>query len=106
MMSQPSPRRDARYATRLDVALTAQLRRRGSSGKFAVKVIDLSMTGFRCETASLLPIGQAVSLALPGFAPREAEVAWNSGSLYGCAFINALHVAVFDHICARHRARD
>ena len=96
---------DARYATRLDVRLSAQLRQHGSSGKFSVDVLDLSTTGFRCKTAFKLERGQTLSLALPGFAPLEAQVAWADAYCYGCAFEHPLHIAVYDHIVRQHRKR-
>jgi len=96
-------RRDNRYSTRLDVKLNAALREMGSASKFTIDIIDLSLTGFRCETAFRLQEGQAVSVTIPGLAALEARVAWVDGFRYGCAFENALHVAVFDHLVARFR---
>ena len=102
-MRAQAARRDSRYATRLDVRLNAALRELGSSQRFTVDVIDLSLTGFRCETSFNLRVGQAVSVTIPGLAPLEATVAWADGFRYGCAFERALHVAVFDHFVARYR---
>jgi len=96
-------RRDNRYATRLDVKLNAVLREMGSSQKFTIDIIDLSLTGFRCETAFRLQVDQNVSVTIPGLAPLEARVAWVEGFRYGCAFENALHIAVFDHLVSRYR---
>jgi PilZ domain len=96
-------RRDNRYATRLDVRVTAVLREYGSSQRFEVDLHDLSLTGFRCRTSFRLNAGQSVSVTIPGLAPLESRVAWVDGFDYGCAFERALHVSVFDHLVRRHR---
>ncbi len=102
-MRMPGARRDNRYATRLDVRLNAALRELGSSQRFTIDIIDLSLTGFRFQTAFRLNVGQTVSVTIPGLAALEARVAWAEGSFYGCAFENALHIAVFDHLVSRYR---
>lgn len=90
---------ESRRALRKAVRLTAQLRDRGQT-KFAIDVVDLSVTGFRAETSFTLYEGGMVWLTLPGFAALEARVAWRDGHRYGCAFVHPLHPAVFDHIVA------
>jgi hypothetical protein len=93
--------RDARRAMRLDVAFDAGLREPGSS-KFQIRVTDLSVTGFRCETSFTLRMGSPVWLTIPGLSAIEAVVAWKEHFLYGCSFKNPLHIAVFDHIAKLH----
>lgn len=88
---------EGRRAERKVVSLTAQLRERGAH-KFMVDVVDLSITGFRCETSFNLYMGHAVWLTLPGLSGLEATVAWKQGYCYGFAFNRPLHPAVFDHI--------
>jgi hypothetical protein len=73
------------------------LREKGLT-KIQVKVTDLSVTGFRCETSFTIPPGTLVWLTIPGLAGIEATVAWRDRFLYGCSFLQPLHVAVFDHI--------
>jgi hypothetical protein len=88
---------EARRADRIDVAFPAQLREAGTT-KFEVKVIDLSVTGFRCETSFTMPIGKTVWLTIPGLSGIEATVEWRDKFRYGCSFKSSLHIAVFDHI--------
>ena len=87
-----------RGALRKPVQLDAQLRDRGSS-KFAIRVIDISTTGFRAECEFRLHEGTLVWLTLPGMAGLEARVAWRDGNfLYGFVFAQPLHEAVFERI--------
>ena len=65
-----------RNTTRLDVRFNAGLREPGSSQKFSVDVIDLSMTGFRFETSFTLKPEQKVFVTIPGISTLEATVAW------------------------------
>lgn len=95
--------RDNRRAMRLDVRLSAGLREPGSSQRFDVDVIDLSMVGFRCETSFTLVTGSALFVTIPGLGPLECSVAWRRGYVYGCGFERPLHNAVFDHISSRYR---
>ena len=102
-MRQQVSRRDNRYAARLDVKLDAALRELGSSQRFDIHVEDLSLTGFRFTKSFHLNVGQLVAITIPGLSALEARVAWIDGSRCGCAFDRALHVAVLDHLVARHR---
>lgn len=87
-----------RGAMRKPVSLDAQLRDRGSS-KFAIRVIDISTTGFRAECEFRLHEDTLVWLTLPGMAGLEARVAWRDGNfLYGFVFAQPLHEAVFERI--------
>jgi len=89
---------EKRAALRKPVSLDAQLRDRGAS-KFAIRVIDISTTGFRAECDFRLHEDILVWLTLPGMASLEARVAWRDGNfLYGFVFAQPLHEAVFDHI--------
>ncbi len=103
-MARPGAlQRDQRRATRLDVRLHAGLREAHSSQKFEIDVIDLSITGFRCETSFTLNPGQRVYVTIPTLGPLEATVMRRNKFDYGCAFERPLHAAVFDHIVQRHR---
>ena len=96
---------DSRRATRLDVRMPATLREAGSTFRFDVDVLDLSVTGIRFETSFTLLPGNLVFLTIPGLSPLEAVVAWRRGFRFGCAFQRPLHMAVFDHIVAHYRAK-
>lgn len=91
---------DNRAAERKPVNLDAQLRDRGAS-KFAIRVIDISTTGFRAECDFRLHENALVWLTLPGMAGLEARVAWRDGNfLYGFVFAQPLHEAVLDRVVA------
>lgn len=94
--------REERTTVRLDVRMKGSLREHGSSS-FMVDVLDLSATGCRFETACALDIGARVWLKFPRLTALPTTVMWRDGYLYGCAFEQPLHMAVFDHIVKRHR---
>jgi len=105
MQDQPSSfNDDARRALRKPVRLTAQLRDRGSTRKFTIALVDLSLSGFRAETIARLHEGTLVWLTLPGMAGLEARVVWIDHVRCGCAFTQPLHQAVFDRIVALSEA--
>jgi len=88
---------DNRSTLRKAVKLDARVRDRGAA-RLSIRVIDLSMTGFRAETAFTLTPGSTVWITLPGLAGLEAEIAWQRGEQIGAAFRQPLHPAVFEHI--------
>jgi PilZ domain len=98
-----SSNEEARRAERLDVTIKASLREHGTT-KFEVKVIDLSTTGFRCETSFTLHPDTRVWLTIPGMGALEAIVAWRNRYLYGFTFEKSLHPAVWQHISDRFGA--
>ena len=98
----PSWNHDGRRAQRLDVRMKASLRETGCT-KFNVDVLDMSVSGFRFETAYSIAPSTRVWLTIPGLAALEAVVAWQDRFRYGCYFVDPLHIAVFDHIIAQHR---
>ena len=88
---------DNRATLRKAVQLDARVRDRGAS-RFAIRIVDLSMTGFRAETVFTLRPGSVVWLTLPGLQGLEATIAWQRGEHVGAAFRQPLHAAVFEHI--------
>lgn len=88
---------DTRATMRLPTKLDAKLRDR-SGTRCNVRVVDLSLTGFRAETLSTLHPGTTVWVTLPGLQGLEATIAWQRGEHIGAAFVRPLHAAVFDHI--------
>ncbi len=93
----PIPGDDVRHAARLPITMEADLREQGTT-KFRIKIKDLSVTGFRCETSFTMHPGARVWLTIPGLGGLETTVAWRDGFKYGFAFDHALHQAVFDHV--------
>ena len=86
-----------RQFQRGDVLITASIREHGG-GRQQVDVIDLSRSGFRMTTGSLIPEDRIIFLTLPGYNPLEARIAWREREIYGCKFIQQLHEAIYDHI--------
>lgn len=92
-----------RETCRGDVAITADIRAFGGN-KTRVKVIDLSQTGFRMESLSLISDSQAIFLTIPSFGQMEARIIWQTEWMYGCQFARPLHLAVYEHIVRTHPA--
>ena len=88
---------DNRATLRKAVRLDARVRDRSQS-RFKIRIMDLSMTGFRAETAFTLRPGSLVWITLPGLQGLEATIAWQRGEHIGAAFRQPLHPAVFEHI--------
>jgi PilZ domain len=97
-----SSHHEARRAERLDVIIEAGLREHGNP-RFEVKVIDLSLTGFRCETSFNMNIDGTVWLTIPGLSGLESRVVWKDKFRYGFVFLQPLYPAVFDHIIRQFR---
>jgi hypothetical protein len=90
-----------RSAPRIALCIPAILRPSGVTG-FAVKVTNLSLSGFACEATTGMPVGTRCWLSIPGLAPMQAEVAWNNGITVGCGFSNLLNQSVLDAIIHQH----
>jgi len=88
---------DHRQQQRVPIAIPARLRDRHSN-KYNVRLLDLSVTGFRAEAHYALDAGQIVWLAIPGMQGLEATVAWRRGLEIGCSFRQPLYPPVLDHI--------
>jgi hypothetical protein len=88
---------DHRRQERVHVAMAARVRDRHGN-KYAVHLLDLSVTGFRAEAHYSLDVGQIVWLAIPGMQGLEANIAWRRGLEIGCSFRQPLYPAVLDHI--------
>lgn len=101
-----TPRRsDARRTLRSAVNVEGEIREQGGY-RLTVRVVDLSVTGFRCETGSPPSVGARVFLRLPGFGGFESMVKWRNDNGYGCAFVQPLHASVRDLLVTRHGQRD
>lgn len=55
-----------------------------------VTIHNLSAAGLLLETDLALGVGEVLAVALPNVGPVGAEVVWESGHLFGCAFQQAL----------------
>lgn len=90
-----------RSAPRIKLRIPAMLRPSGFKG-FSVIVKDLSLSGFSAEALTGMKAGTRVFITMPGLAPLEAEIAWNDGTMIGCAFQNLLNQAVLNSILNRY----
>jgi hypothetical protein len=99
-----SASQEDRCAPRAAVSIPSMLRPSGSSA-FQVKVTNLSISGFACETFNGLRPGTLCWLTLPGLGSQQAEVVWRRGPQIGCAFANLLNQAVLDLVISRHKPR-
>lgn len=85
--------------------MKAALRKTGTT-RFNIDVLDMSVRGFRCETAYNLNPGTRVWLGVPRLEALESIVMWRNEFTYGCAFVTPLHQAVLDHIVKKFRKKN
>ncbi|WP_299194736.1 helix-turn-helix domain-containing protein [uncultured Erythrobacter sp.] len=55
-----------------------------------VTIHNLSAAGLLIQTGLSLSVGEVLSVDLPDLGPVGAEIVWQSGELFGCAFQQAL----------------
>ncbi len=96
-MSYAQAALEDRCAPRIRLRIPASLRPSGFKG-FSVIVKDLSLSGFSAEALTGMKAGTRVFITMPGLSGLEAEIAWNDGTMIGCAFENLLNEAVLDSI--------
>lgn len=92
---------ERRNATRAPISITVDFRRSGRT-PFKVKLVDLSRTGCHAETVSRTNVGDAIWITLPGLAPIEGVVRWNTSRGFGCEWAAPMHESIFDHIMRAH----
>lgn len=102
MIAAARPTKEDRRANRRALTLRADLRQSGST-RCPVDVIDLSETGFSCESWDEVGLGKSVFLQIESFAPFPARVVWREGNLHGFQFVRPLYPAVVDTIAQRFR---
>jgi hypothetical protein len=86
-----------RCAPRSKLRIPSILRPSGFKG-FSVVVQNLSLSGFAAEACTGMKAGTRIWLTMPGMGPLQAEIAWNDGTVIGCAFSNLLNPAILDSI--------
>jgi hypothetical protein len=84
--------------------------RQGLQPWLRVRLHDLSESGFRLTwPAPHFNPRQPIRLRIPGMQLLSADVRWHKpgerGTTVGAQFATAMHVAVFQHVIARARAR-
>lgn len=92
---------DYRKFSRDHVYITIDVREHGGSRHKAL-IMDLSQSGCRISSVTLINVGKQVHINLPGFAPLEGTIIWKLNTEYGCSFTNPLHAAIYDHIRAKY----
>ena len=93
----------SRRSERIGLGLKGAMRRTGGS-PVSVEILDLSLEGFRVETHLELEKGADIWVRLEGLDSRHAKVVWRQHATFGCAFVEALHPAVFGMIVRRKQA--
>jgi hypothetical protein len=85
---------------RMAARFPASLRARGCHGA-PIRVLDISITGFKALVEVRLYVGDLVWLTLPGLEPRQASVIWTEMYQLGCRFAEPLHQAVLETLLDR-----
>ncbi len=83
---QIEPRRQSRRTLLLETS--GALKESGAEAN--VTIHNLSAAGLLLETDLGLGVGEVLAVDLPNVGPVGAEVVWESGHLFGCAFQQAL----------------
>ncbi len=104
-MSYDQAALEDRSAPRIRLRIPAQLRPSGFTG-FSIIVKDLSLSGFSAEALTGMKPGTRVFLTIPGLSGLQAEIAWNDGTMIGCAFTNLLNPAVLESVLKRFAVYD
>lgn len=78
-------RRQSRRALRLETSGSLP-----GGSEANVTIHNISAVGLLLETQSPLNVGETLSVDLPNVGPVGAEIVWESGQLFGCAFQQAL----------------
>ena len=82
--SQVEGRRHSRRALRLETS------GRLEDYEANVTVHNVSAAGLLIETDLPISVGEVLAIDMPDIGPVGAEIVWESGDLYGCAFEQAL----------------
>jgi len=75
----------ARQSERLPLDAEARLRP-NSWSSLQIRMLDLSVDGFRAECEARVQPGGSVSLDVPGIGAVEAQVEWQRGDQFGARF--------------------
>lgn len=105
MIATSGKSKEDRRSNRRALTLRADLRESGSA-RYPVDVLDLSETGFSCESWDAIGLGKSVFLQIESFAPFPARVVWREGNLHGFQFVRPLYPAVVDTIAQRFEFRE
>lgn len=90
-------------AQRAALTLLCEVRQGFAPWKLA-RLEDISQTGFRVAWLPDATITKPLRIRIPGLQLLSAHIKWQKGKAVGCAFVEPLHIAVFDHILRRAEA--
>jgi hypothetical protein len=80
------------------VGLEMMVRCRRGVTRTTVMLKDLTPYGARIEGLEKMPIGETISLMLPGLQPKLAFVMWSEAMASGLEFEHPLHEDVFSSV--------
>lgn len=86
---------------RWPVDMAATVQEQGSC-PFAIKVVDLSLTGCRIWAGFRLTPGRPARITMDGFAPLRGRVVWAEDWYAAIAFDRLIHTSVLTHLISRH----
>ncbi len=90
---------NAHYASASNGTLKIKCRS-GSGSSVELDVVDLSQGGCMADRRNWSPnAGDRVLVQLPGLGFQASEVIWVEDGRVGIGFEQALHDAVFEHLC-------
>ena len=82
---------------RFGVTLFCEVRQ--SLGPWQVaRLDDISQAGFKVAWLPGVNPDRPLRIRIPGLSMLTAEIRWMKGRTFGCAFVEPLHIAVFEHI--------
>lgn len=88
---------------RAPTALICEVRQGARPWK-RVQLKDISRAGFRIEWSPSRAQDVPLRIRIPGLQLLSADIRWHQGREVGCAFVEPLHVAVFEHIVRQAQA--
>ena len=88
---------------RAEVVLTCEVRQ-GTRPWRRVRLKDISRAGFKLDWTPAGAHDIPLRIRIPGLQMLSAHVRWSEGREAGCAFVEPLHIAVFEHIVRQARA--
>ena len=93
---EQEPEQSAR-TPRADVTILCEVRQGTRPWRMA-RLEDISPGGFRIAWLPDVRADLPLRIRIPGMQMLSARIAWQRGNAVGCAFTEALHVAVFEHL--------
>lgn len=94
----PAGNSDSRETrNRVLISLRCEIRQ-GTRPWIAIRLEDVSRTGFRITSLPGCHPDTPLLIRIPGLQVLTAFIRWQKGGALGCEFDRPLHTAVFEHI--------